>query len=146
MYLSELVDRAWGSLIKTSLEKEVYVKSSSDSEYNQILSALAYKDEMFSDGDQLVAAYLASDEEVEWRTTDSEDSQESSFDEADLSSFGYRVVTCLWSPKPKLKPETEVLPSEVPDDNAPYPATTINIEATTGPATQTDDKSLPVMT
>ena len=33
---------------------------------------------MFSDGDQLIAAYLASDEEVDWRTTDSEVSQESS--------------------------------------------------------------------
>ena len=131
--------------VKTSPEKEVDVKSSSDSDYNQILSALAYEDELFSDGDQLVAAYLASDEEVEWRTTDSENSQESSFDEADFSSLGTRVVSCLWSPKPKLKSETEVLPSEIPEDIAPQPTTPVHMEAT-GSATQTADKSLPLMT
>ncbi len=131
--------------VKTSPEKEVDVKSSSDSEYNQILSALAYEDEIFSDGDQLVASYLASDEEVEWRTTDSEDSQESSFDEADFSSLGTRVVSCLWSPKPKLKSEIEVLPSEIPEDIAPQPTTPVHMEAT-GSATQTADKSLPLMT
>ncbi len=99
---------------------------SGDSDFNRILSALAFEDEL-SDDDQQIEGYSASDEEAAWRTTDSEDSQDSSFDEADFSSLGNRVVTCLWSPKPKLKPE-------ISTDNSNEPSTPIQFDIDGSPA------------